>query len=167
MKYVAFLRGINVGGRNMIKMSDLKLTFEKLGFENVSTHIQSGNVLFETARSSSKGLVEKIEAILPGNTKAMVRTASEIESLVSKAPFTKKHAEPKRRFVMFLREPSSGVLQFPAGSELVMRTKQDVVYYVAPGPGPFKYPNIEAQLKVPGTTRNWGVVCKIAELLSS
>jgi uncharacterized protein (DUF1697 family) len=48
MKYVAFLRGINVGGNNIIKMADLKAAFEKQGFTNVTTYINSGNVLFDS-----------------------------------------------------------------------------------------------------------------------
>ena len=52
-RYVALLRGINVGGKNLIKMADLKACFEEHGFERVVTYIQSGNVLFESGESSS------------------------------------------------------------------------------------------------------------------
>src|SRR5260221_10646488 len=52
MKYIAFLRGINVGGNNLIKMSDLKKQFEDLGFTNVQTVIASGNVIFETDKKN-------------------------------------------------------------------------------------------------------------------
>lgn len=47
-RYIALLRGINVGGNNIIRMSDLKASFEELGFSDVVTYIQSGNVLFNT-----------------------------------------------------------------------------------------------------------------------
>lgn len=57
MRYVALLRGINVGGKNAVNMADLKACFESLGFENVSTYINSGNVLFETNRTSDASLV--------------------------------------------------------------------------------------------------------------
>jgi uncharacterized protein (DUF1697 family) len=51
-KYLALLRGINVGGNNIIKMVDLKACFEKMGFLDVSTYIQSGNVLFSSPETS-------------------------------------------------------------------------------------------------------------------
>ena len=167
MKYVAFLRGINVGGRNMIKMSDLKRTFEDLGFKNVSTFLQSGNVLFESSGRSHRQLVEDIEKVLPGNTRVAVRSASGLGALVAKDPFTTKHAEPKRRFVTFLQEVAWGELKLKPGIEIVFRNEQDIVCYVSPTMKRFEYPNIEAQLKVPATTRSWGVVQKLAELCSS
>src|SRR6266511_3923883 len=63
-RYVALLRGINVGGKNLIKMPALKACFEADGFRNVSTYIQSGNVLFESADSSSSTLTRRIEEML-------------------------------------------------------------------------------------------------------
>lgn len=59
MKYVALLRGINVGGKNPVKMSELKDCFQSLGFQNVSTYINSGNLLFETERKSDATLVQE------------------------------------------------------------------------------------------------------------
>ncbi|MCA9364814.1 MAG: DUF1697 domain-containing protein [Candidatus Moranbacteria bacterium] len=59
--YIAFLRGINVGGKNKIEMARLKKCFESLGYENVSTYINSGNVLFQTKESDGKKLVTEIE----------------------------------------------------------------------------------------------------------
>lgn len=61
MKYVALLRGINVGGNNIVSMSQLKHCFEDVGFENVVTYINSGNILFETPKTSTSILVEKCE----------------------------------------------------------------------------------------------------------
>jgi uncharacterized protein (DUF1697 family) len=62
--YLALLRGINVGGKNQIKMSDLKACFEAGGFAEVSTYIASGNVLFQAPRSASAALESRIEAML-------------------------------------------------------------------------------------------------------
>jgi uncharacterized protein (DUF1697 family) len=59
MKYVAFLRGINVGGKNKIKMETLREVFASLGFHNVKTYINSGNVIFETAETDDKTLAAK------------------------------------------------------------------------------------------------------------
>ena len=61
MRYIALLRGINVGGKTLIKMEDLKACFEALGLDGVSTYIASGNVLFETSQRSAAKLETKIE----------------------------------------------------------------------------------------------------------
>jgi uncharacterized protein (DUF1697 family) len=62
MRYVALLRGINVGGRTLVKMADVKACFERLGFDGVSTYIASGNVLFETDEDHAARLAATIEA---------------------------------------------------------------------------------------------------------
>ncbi len=64
MKYVAFLRGINVGGKNKVKMETLREVFSSLGFENVKTYINSGNVIFETVETAGKELAAKIESAI-------------------------------------------------------------------------------------------------------
>ncbi len=64
MRYVALLRGINVGGRTLVKMADLKVCFEDLGFGAVSTYIASGNVLFESDEGDAAGLATTIEAAI-------------------------------------------------------------------------------------------------------
>ena len=61
MKYVAFLRGINVGGKNKIKMETLREMFSALDYENVKSYINSGNVIFETRKTNDKKLAAKIE----------------------------------------------------------------------------------------------------------
>ena len=61
-KFIALLRGINVSGQKKIKMSDLKLLFEDLGFQNVETYIQSGNVIFSSKEKSIKKLESKISS---------------------------------------------------------------------------------------------------------
>ncbi len=64
MRYVALLRGINVGGRTLVKMADLKTCFEDLGFGGVSTYIASGNVLFESDEDDAAKLTARIEAAI-------------------------------------------------------------------------------------------------------
>ena len=61
VKYLALLRGINVGGKNVIKMADLKICFEEMRFSNVSTYIQSGNVMFQADESDKQKLERRIE----------------------------------------------------------------------------------------------------------
>jgi len=63
-RFLALLRGINVGGNNIIKMADLKACFETMGFANVSTYIQSGNVIFSSEEVDTIALEERIEKVL-------------------------------------------------------------------------------------------------------
>lgn len=73
MRYVALLRGVNVGGRTLVKMATLKTCFEDLGFEDVSTYIASGNVLFETDEDDGAELATSIEAAIERRFELLVR----------------------------------------------------------------------------------------------
>ena len=111
-KYVALLRGINVGGHKPIKMEELKKTFELLGFQNVKTLLASGNVIFEISNASTDGLVKKIEGGLKktfGHTVGiLIRTIDEIKNLVDANPFKNTVVNSQTRlYVTFLSEKSS------------------------------------------------------------
>lgn len=88
--YIAFLRGINVGGHNMIKMAELKQLFETMGFSNVKTYIQSGNVLFESGEKADH-LVQRIEqeikAVFGFSITVVLRTSTELEQIIKNCPF--------------------------------------------------------------------------------
>jgi len=109
-QYVAFLRGINVGGKNLIKMTDLKACFEGLGLKDVRTHIQSGNVLFSTAGSDQAKLTKQIEDALSKtfNYKArvVVRSRKQMKDIVTHAPKGFGSDPTTYRYdVIFLKEP--------------------------------------------------------------
>lgn len=167
MRYVALLRGINVGGHNIIRMEELRRIFADLGLESVSTHLQSGNVLFE-AEDNTQNLLGRIESVLPGgNIKVCLRNSLEMDELVNSCPFDERHPEPKHSFVTFLREASDLPLTVTTpGAELLLRTRKELLWYYTPVEGKFQYPNFEKQLKVAATTRNWNVVQKLRELLA-
>lgn len=109
-KYVALLRGINVGGKNIIKMTDLKACFETLGFMDVSTYIQSGNVLLSAAESDMVKLTAKIEAALSKTfnyeSRLVLRSQKQMKAIVAKAPreFGTK-PDAYRYDVIFLKQP--------------------------------------------------------------
>jgi uncharacterized protein (DUF1697 family) len=88
--YVALLRGINVGGKHLIKMADLKCCFEGLGFGNVATYIQSGNVVFEAAGSTPSKLASQIESALAQafqyRSWVAVRSHKQMQQVVARAP---------------------------------------------------------------------------------
>ena len=105
--HVALLRGINVGGNNMISMKALKASFERLGFKNVSTYINSGNVLFRTGQADTRKLEAKIEKMLVAEyelgCKVVVRSAEEMASLIRQLPKDWTDSENWRYNVIFLR----------------------------------------------------------------
>lgn len=91
--YIAFLRGINVGGKNKIKMADLKLMFEEIGFMQVETYIQSGNVIFDSELSAAdvKAAVEhEIEKKFGFAIDVIIRTGEELVLILKNCPFTEQ-----------------------------------------------------------------------------
>lgn len=89
-RYVALLRGINVGGKNLIKMTELKVCLEKQGFRDVVTYIQSGNVLFTSADAGAEKLVRRIEAALVAafdyEASVVLRSHKQMQDIVGRAP---------------------------------------------------------------------------------
>lgn len=109
MKYVALLRGINVGGNNLIKMLALKEVFEKIDMTNVTTYIQSGNVLFESAEKNSETLTKKLEAMLTKTFKysarVTVRSHQQIKQVVAAVPNAWNISEDLRCYIAFIMAP--------------------------------------------------------------
>ena len=108
MKYVALLRGINVTGKNMIKMETLRGTFTALGFKNVKSYINSGNLIFETAKTDDGKLAKKIHDAIQAefgfDISVMVRTIAEIEEVVAWDPFKGQFESHKDVHVFFLND---------------------------------------------------------------
>lgn len=108
--YLALLRGINVGGRNIIKMAELKACFEAEGFGSVSTYIQSGNVVFTTAGAQSATLTSQIEKMLRAafdyQANVVLRTHRQMQTVVSEAPDGFGERPKLYRYdVVFLKAP--------------------------------------------------------------
>jgi uncharacterized protein (DUF1697 family) len=108
-RYVALLRGINVGGRNIIKMLALKACFENAGFKDVATFIQSGNVLF-TASGTAPALTKKIETVLGKafdyQASVVLRSDKQLRDIVKNAPKGFGSQPAKYRYdVIFVKEP--------------------------------------------------------------
>jgi len=105
--FVCLLRGINVGGNNMIRMSSLKTSFEQMGFTDVSTYINSGNIIFRAKHGDARKLETTIERMLEREyklgCKVVVRSFSEIAALVKSLPKTWNSDESRKYNVIFLR----------------------------------------------------------------
>jgi uncharacterized protein (DUF1697 family) len=109
MKYVALLRGINVGGNNVIKMELLRACFEAGGFQQVMTYIQSGNVLFESDEENRAKLTKNIEARVSQTFKysarIVVRSYTEMQKVVSEAPDDWNTRTDLRCNIAFIKDP--------------------------------------------------------------
>jgi uncharacterized protein (DUF1697 family) len=108
LQYLALLRGINVGGKNLVKMAELRATFEEMGFAAVATYIQSGNVLFRAPRQKRAELAGRIETELSRRLgtklKVVVLTQADLKGVVKEAP-RGFGAETHLGDVIFLRKP--------------------------------------------------------------
>ena len=123
--YVALLRGVNVGGNSMISMRALKESFEKIGLTQVTTYINSGNVIFTTKENDPRKLEKKIEQMLSReyqlNSKVVVRSLSEMKELVEGLPRDWNGDSSWRYNVIFLRHSidSEEILaDLPANSDI-------------------------------------------------
>jgi len=109
MKYVALLRAINVGGRNLIRMSDVRACLEARAFQQVSTYIQSGNVLFDSDDTDVATLTSAMEkAFLEAfatDVPVFLRSQRQMKTIVADAPREWKNGAALRRNVAFLRKP--------------------------------------------------------------
>jgi uncharacterized protein (DUF1697 family) len=110
--YVALLRGINVGGKNIIKMTELAACFEALGFFDVRTYIQSGNVIFRANEPDRPGLAFMLEESLSKTfsyqSRLVIRSDDELEEIVAYAPKGFGSNPAAYRYdVIFLKEPLS------------------------------------------------------------
>ena len=176
MIYLALLKGINVGGKHLIKMDVLKKMFENMGYKNIRTLLQSGNVIFETPKGKNDAIKKKIESHLEKSlgysVAVVIRTIDEIEKIIAAYPFSKikDHDNPDkcRIFVSFLDgEPDkSGVKEF------ISLSNKNEIYHIE-GINVYLLCRIhfldsiiaknifEKKLKVKATTRNWATVNKL------
>ena len=166
---VALLRGINVGGRNSVPMAALRGVFESLGHTEVSTFIQSGNVIFTAATPvTAKSLETAIDAHFSIAISVVLRTPAELANVVAANPFPT--AGPSRLHVGFMAEkpPAASVKQLDtdrfAPEEFAVHGRE-IYLHLPSGMGRAKLPAyLDRQLAIPTTVRNWNTVNKLVEL---
>lgn len=174
--YVALLRGINVGGRNPISMPDLAECFRAAGYEDVRTHLQSGNVLFASGSRSGVELEDALERMLQQQfgvpIPTVVRSRDELHATVASAPAD--HGSTHRRSdVFFLKHPLTAATVMAQMPEL-----REGVDSIAPGPGALYFSRSAAQarktritrlMSMPVfqqmTVRSWRTTTRLLELL--
>ena len=175
MKYVAFLRGINVGGKNKIKMETLREVCVAQGFQNVKTYINSGNLVFETVENDDKKPAEKIESAIEKEfslkIKVIVRTIDEIENLILNNPFTGQFENDKDLHVFFLDEELPNekreiLLSNNTENEQFAVQNREIfcLLKISVLDSLIGKDSIGKKLKVSATARNWRTVNKILDL---
>jgi uncharacterized protein (DUF1697 family) len=176
--YIAMLRGINVSGQKLIKMEQLRASFEALGFSDVKTYVQSGNVLFKTAKISETNLTAKIaKKILSDfghSVSVLVRTPAELGEIL-KSPFAKKAGiDVGRLYVTFLSQPApksadDALKLLAAKTEQFFVSGREIHLHCPDGYGNTKFSNnaIEKKLSAQATTRNWRTVNALFEMAQS
>jgi uncharacterized protein (DUF1697 family) len=177
-KYLAFLRGINVGGHKVIQMDDLRKMFVSMGLSNVKTYIQSGNVEFETPESNPTILKKKIEKHLYGSlgykVDVILRTYKELIQIVKTNIFKDLIQDKELKlYVCFLEKKPVNEMKTPFFSdkkdlEIIKILGNDVYVVSHPVKGRHGFPNnfAEKELGVLSTARNWKTVCRIVDSAS-
>lgn len=176
-KYIALLRGINVGGHRKIRMNDLKEMFRGMGFKNVATYIQSGNVVFDSLVRDHEDLREdikkEIEKSFGHDVPVIIRTPAEMERVLAHFPFEEKgkwkgyisflSEKPTQEQKRDLESQSSDVEKFILGN-------QEIYIFIDKGADEkplFSNSYVEKELGMDVTTRNLRSVNKILQLAYS
>ncbi|NOU97045.1 DUF1697 domain-containing protein [Paenibacillus sp. LMG 31456] len=173
--YIALLRGINVSGHNMIKMSELKSMFQALGFGRVQTYINSGNVLFESeegAETLQLRIENEIKLVFGLSISVILRTDKELERIIERCPFAPGSlTEGESIHLTLLKEAPSQeeIDRLPdvnyENDEYYMEDREIYILYrksLLDSKLPKKF-----QKLVPQTARNWKTIIKLGTMVEA
>ena len=174
-RYVALLRSVNVAGHGRIAMDQLRASFDALGYTDVTTYIQTGNVLFTTGSKSQTGISSAIEERLDedfgGSPAVLLRSVADFGRVASSSPYAKAGADTGRHHVTFLatspsRAALDGLRLPPSGRDELGVDGKEVYVHTPDGYANTKYTGtfLERRLGVVSTTRNWNTVTKLGAL---
>lgn len=176
--HLALLRGINVSGHNMMKMEALKTMLENIGFTNVRTYLQSGNVFVDTEEESASkvGFIIKQEIfkVFGHEVPVVVITKEDLELCFKNNPYLKeKDIDTKKLYVAFvsvtLKKESINDLkisQFKPDEASIDGNRIFIKYAVGAGKTRFDQKYIEKKLNVTATIRNWNTVTNLLNMYS-
>jgi uncharacterized protein (DUF1697 family) len=175
--FVALLRGINVGGSAVMKMTDVKKQFEEAGLSDVKTYIQSGNVIFTSPEKDiskiSLKLKKQFQKSFNHRGEIFIFTPQELKTAFAHCPFEpEKNEEKQLCHLMFLSDKPGrqyvDKLMAMSGEEYSFAVYDKVLYYAYPREiaGRRRNINFEKVLGVTGTARSWKVISKLIELSS-
>lgn len=176
---IAFLRGINVSGKNIILMDDLQKLFEKMGFTNVKTYIQSGNIIFKSKNNTTsdiKQLIEKNIKIKFGfDVETILKTLKELKNIIDGLPYKLDDLKEKERIYITLLSQNLDKgktriqMKSSDGIDDYSAIKSEIYILCRGGYGKTKFSNsyFEKNLGIPATTRNWETINKVYNLAES
>lgn len=176
IKYLALLRGINVSGHNMIKMDALKKMLENMGFQNVETYIQSGNVFFESEEENAAGIgfkiKQEISKVFGYDVPVIMVSKTDLELCFKNNLFLKeKECDSKKLYVAFISKeltPSAinelKISNFKPDEAAIDTTRIYIKYAIGAGKTNLDQKYIEKKLNVVATIRNWNTVTKLLEI---
>lgn len=173
--FAALLRAVNVGGTGTIRMADLKALCESIGFRDVTTLLQSGNVVFRASgsdRTVAKKLADAIEASHGFRPATMVRTGDEIAETMRDNPFkAEETSDPSHLIVAFTATPPTAgaaerIAAVKVAKERLRLGARELYVHYAGGQGTSKVTSavLERALGTPVTARNWNTVGKLLTL---
>jgi len=169
--YIAFLRGINVGAHNRMRMEELRALFVSLGYEDVKTYIQSGNVVFTSEVSDEasirREIHDAIEAEFGYDISVMLRTREELAAIVADQPFDPRTDDGVKRYVTFLHEEPgpermANLLEAQSEAEsfeVIGRNVYSELDKDALGDG--RFTDVGVPLDMDTTRRTWDVVSAV------
>lgn len=170
--YISFLRGINVSGKNKIEMKVLKLLYETLGFDDVKTYLNTGNVIFTTSLQK-EDIESKIEtgilSELDLEIEVIIRSKEELKSLIESYPFGH---EGKNRYMTLLKTESETIdkeklIAASRSSDKVVIGTKEIMLYIPEGYGKSKLTNLffEKLTFTSATTRNMNTLEKVYKMM--
>lgn len=174
--HLALLRGINVSGHNMMKMEALKSMLESVGFQNVQTYIQSGNVLVdsdeENAASVGFKIKQEIFAAFGHEVPVVVVSQNDLENCFKNNPYLKeKEVDTKKLYVVFLSNTLKNesindlkISQFKPDEASIDGNKIFIKYAVGAGKTRLDQKYIEKKLNLTATIRNWNTVTQLLKM---
>ena len=175
--YVAFLRGVNVGGKNKVPMKELRAVLDGMGYQNVRTYIQSGNILFDADDFDEERVAGEMHAAIQEHfgvsSPVVLRSAPELEAVAAHVPLDASSIEPVKLHVMLLNKvpaPEDVARLDPdrsPGDTFVVQNREIYVHF----------PNGAARTKlgvdyfdrvlgVTATARNWNTITTLLDMLS-
>jgi uncharacterized protein (DUF1697 family) len=179
IKYLALLRGINVSGHNMIKMDALKKMLENMGFQNVETYIQSGNIFFdseeENAASVGFKIKQEISKVFGYDVPVIMVSKTDLELCFKNNPYLKeKECDIKKLYVAFISIELTAaaindlkISNFKPDEAAIDSNRIYIKYAIGAGKTNLDQKYIEKKLNVVATIRNWNTVTKLLEIYNS
>ncbi|ULL13963.1 DUF1697 domain-containing protein [Paenibacillus sp. H1-7] len=174
--YIGLLRGINVGGKNMVKMAELKRVLEGMGLAGVKTYLQSGNFLFvsdEAAELLAQRIRQEIEGTFGIAPSVMLRTAGELEQIIDACPYAAdslREGESIQVSILTESPPENITEVLSAGQDGTDEFHihgQEIYYLFRQSVLDSKLASNVQKLGALATTRNWNTIVKLAELATA